>query len=138
MVMTKKDSFLTSRQLEILRLRKEGFSQTEAAKKLGTSRANISATEKTARLNIEKARNTLALADMIDAPIWLILEPDTDLNEAVKEIYERADSLGIRVAHTFPALSNVINEAAGDRIKGRKVLGRLEIAVAKDGAVIVR
>lgn len=136
--MTKKDSFLTARQLEILRLRRDGFSQTEIAKKLGTSRANISATEKIAHMNIEKAKNTLALADLIDAPIWLILEPNTDLNEAVKEIYHRADSLGIRVTHTFPSLSNVISEAAGNKIKGRMVLSRLEIAITKDGAVIVR
>jgi hypothetical protein len=136
--MTMKDSFLTPRQLEILRLRKEGLSQTEIAKRFGTSRANISATEKTAHLNIERARNTLALADMIEAPIWLVIEPDTDLNDAIRELYQRADSLGIRVIHTFPSLLHVIQESAGDRIKGRKVLKRIEIAITKEGIIIVR
>ncbi|MFQ5815315.1 MAG: Tfx family DNA-binding protein [Candidatus Hydrothermarchaeaceae archaeon] len=136
--MAKKDSFFTARQLEILRLRKEGLSQTEIARKFGTSRANISATEKTARMNIEKAKNTLSLADMIEAPIWLVLEPNTDLNEAVKEIYHRADSLGIRVSQTFPSLSHAIQESVSDKIKGRMVLKRLEIAITKDGAVIAR
>ncbi|MEE9594286.1 MAG: Tfx family DNA-binding protein [Candidatus Hydrothermarchaeales archaeon] len=136
--MSENDSFLTARQLEILRLRKEGLSQTAIARKFGTSRANISATEKTARTNIEKAKHTLALADMIEAPIWLVLEPNTDLNQAVKEIYHRADSLGIRVIQSFPSLSHAIQEGASDKIKGRMVLKRLEIAITKDGAIITR
>ncbi len=136
--MDKKDSFLTGRQLEILRLRKEGLSQTDIAKKFGTSRANVSATEKTARYNIEKAKNTLALADLIEAPIWLVVEPNTDLNEAVKEIYHRADSLGIRVVQSFPSLSHAIQESARDKIKGRMVLKRLEVAITKDGEIKTR
>ncbi|MBI5253186.1 MAG: helix-turn-helix domain-containing protein, partial [Euryarchaeota archaeon] len=36
----KKDTLLTKKQVEVLRLRAQGYSQTEIAKKFGTSRAN--------------------------------------------------------------------------------------------------
>ncbi|MEE8168614.1 MAG: Tfx family DNA-binding protein [Candidatus Hydrothermarchaeales archaeon] len=136
--MARRESFLTERQIQILRLRKEGHSQTEIARMLGTSRANISATEKVARGNIERARNTLDMLKMIEAPIWLSIEPGSDLNDSVKEIYHRADSEGIRVSHNFTSLASIIQEKAKKRVRGREVLTRLEVAIAKDGEIIVR
>ncbi len=133
-----KDVFLTERQIQILRLRKQGLSQVAIAAKLGTSRANISATEKVANRNIQRAKDTLELVKFIDAPIWIALEPDSDVNEAVEELYRRADSEGIRVSHSFPSLSDMIRRKAGEKVKGRKVLKKLEIAVGRDGEIVIR
>ncbi len=136
--MPRKEVFLTERQIQILRLRKEGFSQAKIAEKLGTSRANISATEKVANNNIQRAKNTLDLVKFVEAPIWISLEPESDVNDAVEELYRKADSEGIRVSHSFPSLSEMIRMKAGEKVKGRKVLKKLEIAVARDGEIIVR
>lgn len=136
--MPQRDTFLTERQLQVLRLRKERHSQTEIAKKLGTSRANISATEKMALNNIKRAKNTIELVKLIEAPIWLTVEPNSDLNDVVKDLYQLADSEGIRVTHTFTSLAKTIQEKASGRIRGRKILEKLDVAVARDGAVIIK
>lgn len=136
--MAKKESILTPRQIEILKLRSQGYKTGEIAKKLGTSAANISATEKTARENIERARSTIEFVKMLEAPLWLSFEPESDLNEVVKEIYAAADAKGIWISHSFPSLANIIQKEAGNKIKGRRVVARLEVAIGKDGSVMVR
>ncbi|MFQ5887355.1 MAG: Tfx family DNA-binding protein, partial [Candidatus Hydrothermarchaeales archaeon] len=97
--MSKKDIFLTPRQIEILKLRKKGYTQTEIAGRLGTSRANISATEKSALRNIEKAKNTLETLKMMEAPIWLTFEADENLDDVVGRVYKEAGKKDIWVAH---------------------------------------
>ncbi|MFQ6135892.1 MAG: Tfx family DNA-binding protein [Candidatus Hydrothermarchaeales archaeon] len=136
--MPEKDTILTERQMEILKLRRRGYSQTEIAKKLGTSRANISATEKTALKNIEKAKNTLEVVKMIEAPIWLTFGPEEDLDDVVGRIYSEAGKRNIWIAHDGPSLSNLIHDKAGKKIKGRRILSKLEITITEEGDVIVR
>ncbi len=136
--MTKKETILTKRQIEILKLRKKGYSQTEVAKKLGTSRANISSTEKSALENIRRAERTIEMVKALDAPIWLNIKTDRDLNEVVREIYDKADKEGVWIPHSFPSLVNLIQGHAEDGIKGRRVLKEFEIAITKDGEIIVR
>lgn len=133
-----KETFLTERQLEILRLRKEGLSQAGIARRLGTTRANISATEKSARENIKKAEKTVKLAQMLEAVIWLKIEKDTDLNDVPKQIYERAGKEEIWVNLDTPTLMGVIKEGCRNKIKGRRITGEIEIAVTKDGDIIAR
>ncbi|GBE17879.1 putative transcriptional regulator [archaeon BMS3Abin16] len=133
-----KDSFLTKRQLEILELRNSGLNQTEIAKNLGTTRANISATEKTARENIRKAENTINVAKMLNAAAIIKIEKDTDLNEVPKKIYEKAGALAIHVNLDTPSLIGTINRACADQIKGRRIISEIEIAITKDGDIILR
>ncbi len=47
------------KQWKILKLRARGFTQRETAKKLGTSRANVSMIECRLRRKLEKARETV-------------------------------------------------------------------------------
>jgi hypothetical protein len=136
--MPEKDTILTERQMEILKLRRRGYSQTEIAKKLGTSRANISATEKTALKNIEKAKNTLEVVKMIEAPIWLTFGPEEDLDDVVGRIYSEAGKRNIWITHDGPSLSNLIHDKAGKKIKGRRILSKLEITITEEGDVLVR
>lgn len=133
-----KDSFITERQLEILELKKEGFSQAAIARRLGTTRANISATEKTAKENIKKAKNTLKIANMLEAAVWIKIEKDTDLNEVPKMIYEKAGKDEIWVNLDTPSLIGLITKDCKDKIKGRRVVGEIEIAITREGEIIVR
>lgn len=131
-------TILTDKQVEILKLRASGLSQTEIAKRFETSRANISATEKTARENIEKAKNTLGLVKMMEASLRVSIEPDTDLNNAVRTVYDKADLEGIWIGQSFPSLANMIRKEGKHKIRGRRVLSKIEIAITKEGEVIVR
>ncbi|MDP6459375.1 MAG: Tfx family DNA-binding protein, partial [Candidatus Hydrothermarchaeota archaeon] len=58
------DTHLTERQIRVLKLRARGHIQAEIARQFGTSRANISAIEKKAMINIERSKNTLNLTKM--------------------------------------------------------------------------
>lgn len=133
-----KDTHLTDKQIRVLKFRARGSSQVEIARRFGTSRANISATEKKALKNIQRARNTLKLVKMLEAPIWVSVKPDEDLSDIVKTVYKKADSKGIHISQNFPALANLIQEEAKEKIKGRLVLQELEIAITKEGEVLVR
>ncbi|NOZ83014.1 MAG: Tfx family DNA-binding protein [Euryarchaeota archaeon] len=132
-----RDTVLTERQIEVLRLRAQGLSTSEIAERLGTTVANVSATERKARENIRRAENTLRLVRMLEAPLRVLIPPGTDLNDAVREIYRRADRAGIWVAHSFPSLAALIQRGAGERIRGRRVLAEIEVVVTREGEVMV-
>jgi len=68
--MAESDSTLTDRQMHVLRLRNDGHSQEEIALKFGTTKQNISAIEKMARKNIERAENTIKFIKTLEAPVW--------------------------------------------------------------------
>ncbi len=136
--MVGKDTTLTERQIEVLMLRERGLSQTEISMKLGTTKANISAIERRARENIKRAENTLRAFRFIKAPIWVTIEAGTDLVDAPKVIFAEANKHGIRIPHTGPDIVNLIKESARPRIREWHVLKPLEIAVTKDGEVIVK
>jgi len=122
----------------VLELRRAGLSQAEIARKLGTSRANISATEKTARENIRRAENTVKFARMLEAEIWVRIERETDLNEVPKMIYERAGAAEIWVRLDTPSLIGKIKEECRSKIKGRRIIGEIEVAITGDGNILVR
>lgn len=136
--MHKKETVLTEKQMEVLKLRKEGLSQAEISRKFGTSVANISATERTALTNITKAKNTIELLKNFDASFWVSISPETDLYGAVRKIYQKADEKGLRIMHSFPSMTALISEGAGDRIRGRRILSAMEVGVLDNGTVIVR
>ncbi len=89
-------------------------------------------------ININRARKTLNLAKMLEAPLWFTVEPEEDLNDIVKNIYNKADSNGIHISQNFPALANLIQGKAEEKIRGRRVILKMEIAITKEGEVLVR
>ncbi|WP_457556253.1 Tfx family DNA-binding protein [Candidatus Pyrohabitans sp.] len=132
-----RDTVLTERQIEVLRLKAQGLSTSEIARRLGTTVANVSATERKARENIRRAENTLRLVRMLEAPLSVVIKPETDLNEAVREIYRRADEAGIWISYSFPSLAVLIQQGAGEKIRGRRVLSEIEVAITREGEVMV-
>lgn len=93
------ESFLTGRQLEILKLRQAGKTQGEIAKLLGTSRENISIAEKRAKENVRKARKTLEEYERITA-IEIDLQDISDIVKIPRTIFEEADKHSIKVTNS--------------------------------------
>ncbi|RMF91693.1 MAG: Tfx family DNA-binding protein [Methanobacteriota archaeon] len=133
-----RDSFLTERQIEMLRLRRQGLSQSEIARRIGTTRANVSATLKTAEENMRKAENTLRLWNMLNAHIWLVVERDTDLNDLPRMIYQRASEEDVWVNLDTPSLIGEIQRSCRNKIRGRRVVREIEIVITEEGDVIAR
>jgi Tfx family DNA-binding protein len=132
------ESVLTRRQAEVLALRQRGASQAAIAERLGTSRANVSSVEASARTNIEKARETVAFAEALKAPVQIEVDTGTDLYDVPQRVYDACDEAGVKVTHTAPDLMKIVSDEAGDAITGREVSEPLLVGVTGDGNVRVR
>ena len=95
---------LTDRQVEVLELRERGHTQREVAEVLGTADSNVSAVERAAEANVEKARRTLELVRTIRAPARFDAPAGTDFDDLVDRVYARGDEAGISVAYCRPEL----------------------------------
>jgi len=132
------ESVLTRRQAEVLVLREQGFSQADIAERLGTSRANVSSVEASARTNVQKARETVAFAEALRAPVQVEVGPGTDLYDVPDLVYAACDDAGVKVTHSAPELMKLVSDDAGDTIVGREVRAPLLVGVTSEGAVRVR
>lgn len=129
---------LTRRQAEVLALRERDVPQADIAKRLGTSRANVSSIEASARTNIEKARETIAFAEALNAPVRIEVAAGTDLYDVPSRVYAACDDADVKVNQTAPELMKSVSDAAGDAISGREVKRDLLVGVTMDGIVRVR
>jgi Tfx family DNA-binding protein len=131
-------SVLTRRQAEVLTLRERGYQQSRIATALGTSRANVSSVESSARENVDKARNTVAFAEALTAPVQISIAAGTDLYDVPKKVYDACDAEGVKVTRTAPELMKAVADAAGDAVRGREVKQWLLVGVTSDGTIQVR
>ncbi|MFW5939985.1 MAG: Tfx family DNA-binding protein [Halolamina sp.] len=131
-------SVLTRRQAEVLALRERGLRQADIADRLGTSRANVSSVEASARENVEKARETLSFAEALAAPVRVRLAAETDLYDVPDLVYDACDDVGVKVSYAAPELMKIVSDAAGDGVRGREVREELFVGVTSDGQVRVR
>lgn len=131
-------SVLTYRQAEILCLREQDISQAEIADRLGTSRANVSNIESSARENVDKARETVAFVEAIEAPVQVTIETGSDLYDVPSTIYSACDEAGLKVNYAAPELMALVRDSAGDAIREREVCRELLIGITSDGQVRVR
>jgi len=132
------ESVLTDRQAEVLALRERGLRQSDIADRLGTSRANVSSVEASARDNVERARETVAFAEALAAPVRVQIDAGTDLYDAPKRVYDACDEAGVKVNQTAPDLMKTIGDRAGDAVHGREVRSRLFVTVDANGQIRVR
>ncbi|ADJ13756.1 Tfx family DNA-binding protein [Halalkalicoccus jeotgali] len=129
---------LTRRQAEVLALRERDVPQADIAQRLGTSRANVSSIETSARTNVEKARETIAFAEALNAPVRVDVAAGVDLYDIPSRVYAACDDADVKVNQTAPELMKSVSDAAGDAVSGREVKRDLLVGVTIDGTVRVR
>lgn len=132
------DSLLTRRQAKVLVMRERGFKQAAIAGQLGTSRANVSGIEASARENIERARETVAFARLLSAPVRVEIPADTDLYDVPDYVFDACDEANLKVTHNAPDLMKLVSDGAEDAIEGRAVRRRIVVSVSTDGDIEVR
>lgn len=133
-----KDTHLTKRQFEVLKMRREGETLAEIALKLRTSRSNVSAILRTARENVDKARNTLKLIETIKWPIKIDVKAGSNIYEVSERVFRKADEKGIKVSHNYSDVVRQITETLGlEKLKRRKTLRDFIVMVSKEGMVEV-
>jgi len=135
--MIKDNTILTDKQIKILRLRKEGLSQTEIAKMMKTTKQNVSSIERSAWQKIERAKNTLLFARILESPVVLTIEKNSTMDEVIKKIYEDGDKSGIHIIYDEISLIAKIKEYMGERIQHRKILTDLTVGITDTGNVLI-
>lgn len=131
-------SVLTRRQAQVLALRERGLTQSSIAEQFGTSRANVASIESSARGNVRKARETLAVAEALRSPVQVGIAAGTDLYDVPPSIFEACDDADVKVPQTAPELMAHVADSAGDAVVGREVRRDLLVSVGADGTVRVR
>ena len=129
---------LTRRQWEVVRLRAEGLTQAELAKKLGTSRENISEIEHRARLKIDAAKGTLAALQELRATGEVLIPSGTSVFEAVTMVILRADILGVKLHGSADDVLATIRSMWKTKIKGHRLVSAAKIDIAEDGTVMIK
>jgi Tfx family DNA-binding protein len=131
------DSFLTERQLKVLKMRLSGRSQQEVADSFGTTRSNISILEKRAHQNIARAERTLQQWMMLRAPISVQAQAGTDVFELPKMIFAAADEKGMRLPITSLDIVVQLRRIAPRLFKKRALERDARIFVTEEGEVLV-
>lgn len=130
------ETFLTTRQREVLELRHQGLTQPDIADRIGTSVANVSAIEKRARENIDRACRTIDLANDLRVDHWIEVTEGAHLREMVETVYEAGDEVGVKVPYSDPELSTYLHVRLWDLLEGRRLTGRLWIGLTPNGDVV--
>jgi len=131
------ERILTLRQAEVYVLRERGYRQADVAEALGTSRANVASVEASARENVRKARNTVAFADVLAAPIRIEIEPGADLYDVPRQVFATCDEADVEVNYTGPELMERVDRDASGAVQGRQVVRPVTVGVSAGGEVSV-
>ena len=132
-----KDSLLTARQIEVLKLKRKGMSQAAIARMMKTTRGNISTIESTAMKNIEKAQKTLKFYHAIEAPIWMTVPAGTDLYDIPPLIFKEADRKKIKIAVDSATIVVKLKTVSPEKIHRRITVDEIDVSVDKNGNVSV-
>ncbi len=131
------DSFLTPRQIKVLKMRLAGFSQQDVADSFGTTRSNISILEKRAHQNIARARRTLEQWMMLQAPISLEAKAGTDVFELPAMIFAAADEKNMRLPITSLDIVVQLRRRAPKMFQKRVLLSDARIFVTEEGELLI-
>jgi Tfx family DNA-binding protein len=133
----KRMGLLTEVQLSILSLRFDGLTQEDIAKKLGTSRQNISLIERRARSNIQKAEQTLRAYRRLETAATVELKPDTHLVDVPRMLVDAADNVGVKIRVDFALVYKELRYEAGSSIRGTRVIKPIFLHILRDGKIDV-
>lgn len=137
--MTKKEgvTFLTDRQVEILKMMKKGMKQSDIAKVKKTTRGNICIIEKTALRNVERANNTIKLYKTLQAPIWLTIPVGTDLLDIPKMIFNVADKKRVKIAIDSVMIVVKLKTEVPYKMHGRLITNEIDISANEHGDLTI-
>ena len=128
---------LTERQVEVLELRERGHTQQEVANQLGTTDSNISAIERAAEQNVEKARRTLELVRTVRSPVQFSVSPGTSFDDLVTSVYAHGDEAGIKIAYCRPELYTHLYGALEGCTNQNELEATIDVGLTTEGDVRV-
>jgi Tfx family DNA-binding protein len=132
------NSFLTERQREIMRMRRNNMKKSEIAKILNITRQDVTILEKRAMINIEKAFNTIQMAYEEGLSVRVAIGKDTQILDAIKEILEAGNRKNIKIRSSIPEIFTLLKICHGTNIKNGIIQEGTEISILPDGKLTMR
>jgi Tfx family DNA-binding protein len=131
----KKHGSLTKRQFLVLKYRTAGLSQLQTAKKLATSRANVSMIELRAKKKLEKARETIwAYESMLSRRIVRIKQ-GTRLQEVPSIVLAEGDRAKVHLRSNLVEIIRMVKRADPACLKHGEITRDLEFAFTQSGVL---
>ena len=128
-------SFLTERQIQVLKMREKGLKHKEIAEEFGTTRSNVYILEKKAKENLKKAKNTIRIWREIRSVLEYEIRKDKDVFEIPEEVYREADHKDVKIDMDSTEMVNFLREKGV--VNGRRVNKEGKLFVLKDGSVTI-
>jgi Tfx family DNA-binding protein len=131
-------TLLTDRQWQVLRLRATGLTQSQVAKRLHTTRENISIIEHRVHENLNAAKATLAALEHLSETKELVIPSGTSVFEATSIILRRADVLRIKVKMNADSILAALRSKRGGRIRGHHLVAAIRVRIEPDGRLVIK
>lgn len=133
----KKLGFLTKEQFLVLKERAEGFTQTETAKRLRMTRANVSMLELRARRNVERANETLRAYESTLSEHALKIERGTRLQQIPSSVFSAGDRYGIHVRANLIEIIDVLRSLDPSAVEGTRTSRELTVTLLRNGRISI-
>jgi len=128
-------TLLSQRQWQVVRLRATGLTQLQVAKRLHTSRENISIIEHRAYENVKAAKATLETLEQITDSRELIIPSGTSIFEATSTILRKGDMLRTKLKINADSILAMLRTQCKHKIRGHHLTSAIRVEVAENGSV---
>jgi Tfx family DNA-binding protein len=108
------------------------------AKRLRTSRENVSIIEHRAYANVKAAKSALAAIEHLSESRELVLPSGTSVFEAVSMTLLRADMFRIKLRFSADSILAAIRSKCKKKIRGHHLTSPVRITIADDGNIRIR
>jgi len=132
-----KGTALTKRQWQVIQLRAKGLTQAQVAKKLRTTRENVTILEHRAHYNVKAAKATLAALDQLAKSNEMIIPSGTSIFEATSMILLRGDILRIKLKRNADSLLALLRSKCKGKIRGHHLTSTISIRIQNDGNITI-
>lgn len=127
--------FLSSRQIQIMKLRQEGYTTEKIAREIGTTRQNVSILEKRGHRNLEKAIRTVNAVRELKLSHEVHIDGNVHVLDAVKKVLHSADDLKIRLNDNLIGLMTRLKMAVEGNLRNGIIEKPFDILIFQDGSV---
>ncbi|MBS3760381.1 Tfx family DNA-binding protein [Halodesulfurarchaeum sp.] len=128
-------TFLTERQVAVIRRREDGATDEEIATALDTTVAGVEQLEETALENIQRAYRTVRVAESLRSDVRVQAEAGMALLDVVRELRSAGDLAGIQLGTTESRLHDELAEILEPVRQNNTLTEDVELAIDNDGAV---
>ncbi|MDG7044163.1 MAG: Tfx family DNA-binding protein [Nitrososphaerota archaeon] len=127
--------FLTSRQLDVLKLRKSGMSYEDIAERYGTTRENVLILEKRALRNLKMAEATIEAALHEGVAYKVRIPVNTRLIDIPSLVVDFADHNAIRLRANFTKIFDDIRYNLPSAVNSSTTIKPIDMYIMMDGSL---